>query len=64
MKKQLDIEQKQFQKELVTYYGWINQSRILLEIMLRTINIKWKSYMNRSNFNKNTIFMNFNRWSI
>ena len=64
MKRQLDIEQQQFQKELAIYYGWINQSRILLEILLYTVNMKRKSYQKRSNFNKICNFIFFNRWSI
>ena len=64
LKRQLDTEQKQFQKDLENYYSWINQSHILLEVMLHTVNMKWKSYKKRSNFNKIMISIFFKKWSI
>ena len=59
MRMQLEIEQKQIEKELVTYYDWINQSHILFKIMLHKINMKWKNYSEKIKFKQNRNFYFF-----
>ena len=62
--RQLEIEQRQFQKDLATYYGWVNQSQILLGVILHEIDKKGQSWKNRPYFGKIFNFICFNRWSI
>ena len=50
MRRQLEIEQEKIQKELATYYGWINQNQILFEVMLHKIGMKWKKSFSFSLF--------------
>lgn len=64
MIRQLEIEQRQFQKDLATYYGWVNQSQILLGVILHEINKKWQSWKKTPHFDKISYFLCFNRWSI
>lgn len=42
MIEQLQVEQRLIQKELANYYSWINQSKILLEVMLQLMKKKWE----------------------
>ena len=64
MIRQLEIEQRQFQKDLTTYFGWINQSQILLGVILHEIHKKWQSWKNMPYFSKIFNFICFNRWSL
>ena len=64
MIRQLEIEQIQFQKDLATYYGWVNQSQILLEVILHEVNKKWQIWKKKPVFAKISYFVCFNRWPI
>ena len=64
MIEQLEVEQRLIQKELVNYYSWINQSRILLEVMLQPIKKKLKKINRGLKLDQLKISLIFKRWTI
>ena len=64
MIEQLEVEQRLIQKELINYYSWINQSRILLEVMLQPIKKKLKKINRGLDFDQLKMSLIFKRWTI
>ena len=64
MIEQFEEEQRLIQKELLNYYSWINQSRILLEVMFQVIKKKLKKITRDLRFDQLKISLIFKRWTI
>ena len=64
MIEQLEVEQRLIQKELANYYSWINQSRILLDVMLQPIKEKLKKVNRGLELDQLKISLIFKRWTI
>lgn len=62
MVEKLEVEQRLIQKELANYYSWINQSRILLEVMLQEIKERLKKY--KAILGQHKTFSIFKGWTI